>query len=64
MAGCFLRSTTETLVQFLNTDVVDRNQRNGTFCGESIACPVSFPEVPSSQLDSSDDGKLEADVNN
>jgi len=44
-------------------DVVDRNQRNGTFCGESIASPVSFPEVPSSVLDSSDDGKLEADVN-
>ena len=35
-----------------------------TFCGESIASPVSFPEVPSSVLDSSDDGKLEADVNN
>ena len=64
MAGCFLHSTTETLVWFLNADVVDRNQRNRTFCDESIASPVSFPEVPSSALDSSDDGKLEADVNN
>ena len=64
MAGCFLHSTTETLVWYLNADVIDRNQRNGTFCGESIASPVSFPEVPSSALDSSDDGKLEANVNN
>ena len=47
-----------------NADVVDRNQRNRTFCGESIASPVSFPEVPSSAVDSSDDGKLEANVNN
>jgi len=64
MAGCFLYSTTETPVWFLNADVVDRNQRNRTFCGESIASPVSFPEVPFSTLDSPDDGKLEANVNN
>ena len=28
-----------------------KKKRNRTFCGESIASPVSFPEVPSSALD-------------
>ena len=45
-----------------NADVVDRNQGNGTSVARAV--PVSFPEVPSSALDSSDGGKLEANVNN